>query len=263
MLTRPAVPGTAMSGGDVTITVSDGIGTVRFGHPKGNSLPGALLRRLADAIAWVGRDPAARVIVLRSDGTGPFCAGASFDELVDITDERAGEEFFGGFAHVILAMIRAPKFVLVRVHGRTAGGGVGIAAAGDYTFAVKSASAKLSELAVGIGPFVVGPVIERRIGRGPYAAMSVDADWRDGAWCERHGLYARACDDNASMDGSLNALAGTLASSNPDAMAAMKEVFWAGTEGWDDLLAERARMSGRLVLSDFTHSAIVKFRERT
>jgi methylglutaconyl-CoA hydratase len=260
MLTRPATPGTAVAGGDVTVTIADGIGTIRFGHPKGNSLPGVLLQRLAEAVTWVGKDPAARVIVLRSEGAGPFCAGASFDELVSISDAAEGEEFFSGFAKVILAMIRAPKFVLVRVQGRTAGGGVGIAAAGDYTFAVKSASAKLSELAVGIGPFVVGPVIERRIGQGPYAAMSVDADWRDAEWGARHGLYARLSDDVADMDAALNALAGTLAASNPEAMAEMKRVFWTGTEKWDALLAERARVSGKLVLSEFTRSAIAKFK---
>jgi methylglutaconyl-CoA hydratase len=260
MLTRPATPGTAVAGGDVTVTIADGIGTIRFGHPKGNSLPGVLLQRLAEAVTWVGKDPAARVIVLRSEGAGPFCAGASFDELVSISDAAEGEEFFSGFAKVILAMIRAPKFVLVRVQGRTAGGGVGIAAAGDYTFAVKSASAKLSELAVGIGPFVVGPVIERRIGQGPYAAMSVDADWRDAEWGARHGLYARVSDDVADMDAALNALAGTLAASNPEAMAEMKRVFWTGTEKWDALLAERARVSGKLVLSEFTRSAIAKFK---
>jgi methylglutaconyl-CoA hydratase len=262
MLTRPAIQGTAIAGGDVSVTISDGIGTVRFSHPKSNSLPSALLRRLAEAITWVGKDPAARVIVLRSEGTGPFCAGASFDELVAIASPEEGEEFFSGFARVILGMIRAPKFVLVRVHGRTAGGGVGIAAAGDYTFAVRSASAKLSELAVGIGPFVVGPVIERRIGNGPYAAMSVDADWRDAAWGEQHGLYARVFDDTALMDAEINALAGTLAASNPAAMAALKRVFWEGTDDWDSLLAERARISGTLVLSDFTRGAIAKFKSR-
>ncbi|MEP6991445.1 MAG: enoyl-CoA hydratase/isomerase family protein [bacterium] len=262
MLTRPAIPGTAVAGGDVSVTISDGIGTVSFSHPKSNSLPGELLQRLADAITWVGRDSAARVIVLRSEGTGPFCAGASFDELIDIADAEAGEEFFSGFARVILAMIRAPKFVVVRVHGRVAGGGVGIAAAGDYAYAVKGASAKLSELAVGIGPFVVGPVIRRRIGDGPYAAMSVDADWRDADWGERHSLYARVCPDVASMDASINALAGTLAASNSEAMTLMKEVFWAGTEEWDTLLAERARMSGRLVLSEFTRQSIAKFKGR-
>lgn len=217
---------------------------------------------MADAIEWLGKDAAARVLVLRSDGTGPFCAGASFDELLDISDAEQGEEFFSGFARVILAMIRAPKFVLVRVHGRTAGGGVGITAAGDYTFAVKTASVKLSELTVGIGPFVVGPVIERRVGYGPYAAMAVDADWRDAGWGERHGLYSRIFNDVASMDAAINGLAGALAASNPEAMTAMKQVFWEGTEAWDTLLAERARMSGSLVLSEFTRSAIAKFRER-
>src|SRR3954465_7247050 len=139
MLTRPATPGTSVAGGDVSITISDGIGTVSFSHPKGNSLPGALLTRLAEAIAWVGKDPGAKVILLRSEGNGPFCAGASFDELVSIGSMQQGEEFFSGFARVILAMIRAPKFVVVRVHGRTAGGGVGIAAAADYTYAVRGA----------------------------------------------------------------------------------------------------------------------------
>jgi methylglutaconyl-CoA hydratase len=257
---RPEAPESAQAEGDVTITMARGIGTIRFGHRKGNSLPSTLLRRLAEAVTRVGKDPDARVIVLRSEGSGPFCAGASFDELAGITDARAGEEFFGGFAGVILAMIRAPKLVLVRVHGRTVGGGVGIAAAGDSTFAVRGAAAKLSELAVGIGPFVVGPVIERRIGHGPYAAMAVDADWRNAEWCERHALYARVFDDVAVMDAELDALAGVLAASNPEAMAELKKAFWAGTDSWDSLLAERARMSGRLVLSEFTRGAIAKFK---
>ena len=262
MPTRPAETGTAVAGGHVAIAITDGVGTIRFSHPKGNSLPGDLLRRLASAVDELGKDPAASVIVLRSEGSGAFCAGASFDELTSISDASQGERFFSGFAEVILAMTRAPKLVLVRVQGRTAGGGVGLAAAGDYTFATRAASAKLSELAVGIGPFVVGPVIERRIGRGPYAAMSVDADWRDAEWCERHGLYARVFDDEAAMDAALDALASTLAVSNPEAMTALKHVFWEGTSHWETLLAERARMSGTLVLSEYTRNAIAKFRSR-
>jgi len=261
MTTRSGVDGTDTEG-DVTIAVDEGVGTIEFSHPKGNSLPSALLRQLAEGVQLLGESPEARVIVLGSGGTGPFCAGASFDELVAIDDERAGEEFFSGFARVILAMIRAPKFVLVRVHGRTAGGGVGIAAAGDYTFAVKSASAKLSELSVGIGPFVVGPVIERRIGCGPFSALAVDTDWRDAAWCERHGLYARVSDDADAMDAALGLLAGALRVSNPDAMAGMKRTFWQGTEQWDAMLAERARMSGSLVLSEYTRTAVARFRKR-
>ena len=254
--------GTAVAGGSVSVAILSGVATITFGHPKGNSLPGALLQHLAATIESVGLDAEVRVLVLRSEGTGPFCAGASFDELVSIADPEEGERFFSGFAAVILAMIRTPQFVLVRVHGKTAGGGIGIAAAGDYTFAVRSAAAKLSELAVGIGPFVVGPVISRRIGMGPFMAMSVDADWRDAAWCESHGLYARLFDDARAMDAAIDSLSATLAASNPVAMRLMKGVAWQGTEEWQFLLAERARMSGALVLSEFTRNAIAKFRAK-
>ena len=256
----PAIP--PLSDGEVSLAIDDGVGTIEFSHPKGNSLPGSLLGQLAEGVTMLADDRDARVIVVGSGGSGTFCAGASFDELVSISSEREGEEFFSGFARVILAMIRAPKFVLVRVHGRAAGGGVGIAAAGDYTFAVKAASVKLSELSVGIGPFVVGPVIERRIGNGAFAAMAVDTNWRDAAWCERHGLFARVFDDVDAMDAALALLARALAASNPAAMAAMKRAFWDGTDDWDGLLAARARVSGALVLSDFTRSAIARFRTR-
>jgi len=202
------------------------------------------------------------VIVLRSEGSGPFCAGASFHELTSVADAAAGRKFFSGFARVILAMIRAPKFVLARVHGKVAGGGVGLVAASDYTIAVQSASAKLSELALGIGPFVVGPCIERKIGLAAFSAMTVDADWRDADWCERHGLYSRVYLDAAEMDAALDTLAATLALSNPEAMAKLKQIFWTGTERWDDLLASRAMLSGAMVLSDYTRNAIERFRAR-
>jgi len=249
--------------GDVTLEIADGIATITFGHPKGNSMPGALLQLLALQIVAAGADPKAKVLVLRSEGTGPFCAGASFDELAAIDDPAAGKEFFSGFARVILAMIRTPKLIVTRVHGKVAGGGVGIVAASDFSMAVGAASAKLSELAVGIGPFVVGPAIERKIGLAAFSAMAVDADWRDAAWCERHGLYSRIYHDPSELDDAIAKLARTLAGSNPEAMAQMKQVFWAGTAEWDLLLAERAERSGTLVLSEFTRAAIAKFRKRS
>lgn len=248
--------------GTIDSSISGAVGTVEFFHPKGNSLPGTLLRDLAAEIERMGRDPAVRVIVLQSGGSGPFCAGASFDELVAIGDEAQGQEFFSGFSRVILAMIRAPKFVVTRVHGKAAGGAVGVVAASDFSIAVRSASAKLSELAIGIGPFVVGPVIQQKIGLAAFSAMAVDADWRDAEWCERHGLYSRLVDDNAALDAATAALATTLSQANPDAMAELKRVFWAGTDDWDALLATRAAMSGRMVLSEFTRGAIAKFKAR-
>ncbi len=258
----PAMTTTSGTDGSVMVRVNDRIATVSFQHPKGNSLPAALLKALASEIAAAGANSAVRVIVLRSEGTGPFCAGASFDELTAIATPAAGKEFFSGFAHVILAMIRAPQFVLVRVQGRAVGGAVGLIAASDYSFAVKAAPARLSELAIGIGPFVVGPCIERKIGLAAFSAMAVDADWHDAEWCERHGLYSQLYDSVAAMDAAIDSRARALADSNPEAMASLKAAFWAGTDGWDRLLAERAALSGTLVLSDFTRSAIARFRSR-
>ena len=258
---KPAATGAAADG-RVTVEVVEGVATVEFHHPKSNSLPGSLLAELAGAITRVGARADARVIVLRSAGDGAFCGGASFEELTAVTSAAGGTEFFSGFARVILAMIRTPQFILTRVHGKAAGGGVGLVAASDYSLAVRSAAARLSELALGLGPFVVGPCIERKIGLAAFSAMSVDADWRDAEWCERHGLYSRLHDDIPSMDAALAALAATLARSNPEAMKELKRAFWAGTEDWPELLTGRAALSGRMVLSDYTRRAIEGFRAR-
>jgi methylglutaconyl-CoA hydratase len=247
----------AIETGSVKTQVAEGIATVSFFHPKGNSLPGALLARLAEEITAQGRNPAANVIVLRSEGSGPFCGGASFQELQAITNREQGKQFFLGFARLILAMTRCPRFIIARVHGKAVGGGVGVCAAADYAFAVPGASVKLSELAVGIGPFVVGPVIERKIGLSAFSSLAVNAmEWRVAEWAREHGLFAEVRDTVEEMDQAIAELALRLASSNPDAMAQMKRIFWAGTEHWEQLLAERAEMSGTLVLSDFTRKAI-------
>jgi methylglutaconyl-CoA hydratase len=244
--------------GHVTSSIAEGIATVEFGHPKSNSLPGAILAWLAETVAQVAGSEATRVIVLRSGGGGAFCAGASFDELRTVADPETGLRFFSGFAQVILAMIRAPQFVLARVHGKAVGGGVGLVAAADYPIATRAAAVKLSELAVGIGPFVVGPPIERKIGLGAFGAMSVDADWRSAEWALQHGLYAALADDVAALDAQIEARARWLAAANPDAMTELKRVFWRATDHWDQLLIERAAISGRLVLGSAAQDAIAR-----
>ena len=246
--------------GLVAASVTDGIATVSFGHPKGNSLPGAILQALAAGLRDLAQDRSVRVIVLRSEGRGPFCAGASFDELVAIDGPERGRRFFSGFSAVILAMIRAPQFVVARVHGKATGGGVGLVAAADHAIATAGAACKLSELAIGIGPFVIGPVVEKKVGTAAFGAMSVDADWRDAAWAERHGLYARVVEDLPTLDAEVDALARRLAGFNPEAMAEIKRVVWSGTEHWEALMAERAEISGRLVLSEFTRRSIAAFK---
>ena len=246
--------------GTVSSLVSNGIADVSFGHPKSNSLPAFVLRALADEITAIGNRDDVRVILLRSYGTGAFCAGASFDELVAIHDPAGGKEFFMGFARVILAMTRCPKPIVTRVHGKVVGGGVGVVAASDYAIAVDKASLRLSELAVGIGPFVVGPVIERKIGPGAFAPMAIDADWRDAAWGERHGLYAMVVENVIALDERVAAFARQLAAANPEALAQIKQISWRGTDSWPQLLEERAAMSGTLVLSEYTRTAIAKFK---
>jgi methylglutaconyl-CoA hydratase len=242
--------------GTVTVAVNNGIAMVTFFHPKRNALPASVLRQLAEAIDHVGRNPEARVVILGSEGTGAFCAGASFDEMRAITTAEEGKEFFSGFARVILAMRRCPKVIIGRVQGKVVGGGVGLVAATDYSFALAGASIRLSELAVGLGPFVVGPVIERKIGRAAFAALALDADWRDAEWAERHGLFTRVMDTEAAMDSVLPALANRLVGTNPEALTQLKRVLWEGTNHWETLLFDRAAISGKLAMSEYTARAI-------
>ena len=251
-----------MSNGSVSTKIENGKATITFFHPQSNSLPGTLLRELADEITKAGNDSSAKVIVLRSEGQKAFCAGASFDELVSINDIETGTFFFSGFAGVINAMRKAPKFVICCVQGKAVGGGVGLASAADFTFAHESASVKLSELAVGIGPFVVGPAVERKIGTAAFTQLSINASaWKDANWAREKGLYAEVFSTHEDLFQAVDELSNSLALSNPEAMSMLKKVFWEGTENWDQLLLERAGMSGKLVLSDFTRNAISKFKQ--
>jgi methylglutaconyl-CoA hydratase len=252
-----------MEQGHVEIQTSEGIGTVTFGHPQSNSLPGHLLRSLADAISTLDNDEHIRVIVLQSFGEKTFCAGASFDELVAISDKTSGLAFFSGFAMVINACRKSKKLIIGRIQGKAVGGGVGLAASVDYCFANATASVKLSELAVGIGPFVVGPAVQRKIGLSGMSELAIQAtEWRSAAWAKQKGLYNEVYDTTEAMDEAINILAARLATSNPEAMKELKNIFWEGTEHWDQHLMDRAGISGRLVLSSFTRSAIQSFKSK-
>lgn len=249
--------------GQVTYSLSDSIGTITFGHPSHNSLPGHLLDQLANTITAAGEDPDCTVIILQSEGDRTFCAGASFDELVAIDNEINGKAFFMGFAKVINACRTCPKFIIGRVQGKAVGGGVGVASAVDYCIASKYASVKLSELAIGIGPFVVGPAVERKLGTSAFSQLAINAtEWKTAAWAQSKGLYHEVFDDNTQVDAYVADLAKRLSEMNPEAMKLLKEVCWKGTENWGDLLEERAAMSGKLVLSDFTKNAIAKFKAK-
>lgn len=240
-----------------------GITSIEFFHPQSNSLPSNLLHDLAVAIKHAGNDPSTVVVIIRSAGEKAFCAGASFDELMAIKNEKEGLQFFSGFAHVINAMRKSSKFIIGRIHGKCVGGGVGLAASMDYAIAMESAEVKLSELAIGIGPFVVGPAVERKIGKAAFTHLSIDATmWRNSDWARRKGLFAEVYNTFEDMDEAITRLANTLSHSSPEAMAEMKKIFWKETEHWDELLIERAKISGKLVLSEFTRNAINKFKAK-
>lgn len=254
---------TQINDGYVKVEKEHGITTIEFHHPQSNSLPGKLLDALAQTIHSEGIDSNTKVIILRSAGERSFCSGASFDELSAITNEHDGLKFFTGFSKVINAMRKAPKFIIARIHSKCVGGGVGIAAAADYAIAVEGADVKLSELAVGIGPFVVGPAVERKIGLSAFSQLTIDASmWRSADWARRKGLFAELHADVAGMDNSIERLSETLAHSNAEAMHELKKVFWNGCERWDELLAERAAISGRLILSNESKKFIEKFKSK-
>jgi len=249
--------------GYVTSETHKGITTIEFFHPQSNSLPHRLLEDLANEIHAMGTDHDTKVIVLRSGGEKAFCAGASFEELSHIETEKKGFDFFSGFADVINAMRKCPKLIIGRIHGKCVGGGVGLAAAVDYAIAYEKVDVRLSELAIGIGPFVVGPAIERRIGTSAFGHLAIDAAmWRNSEWSKKKGLFAEVHETIEGMDESISRLAHELSHSSPAAMLELKKILWKGTEHWDNLLFDRAEISGKLVVSSFAKHAIEKFKAK-
>ena len=250
-----------MSESYVKYNSNKGVGYIEFFHPAHNSLPGDLLGELARTITNAGNDESVNVLVVKSGGDRTFCAGASFNELVDIEDEETGEKFFSGFANVINAMRKCPKFIIGRIQGKAVGGGVGLAAATDYCMATKFAEIKLSELNVGIGPFVVGPSIQRKIGLSGMSQIAMDANaFYPAEWARQKGLYTHVYETTEELDEAVENFADSLTAYNPKAMSEMKTMFWRGTDDWDMLLMQRAKISGRLVLSEFTKDTLRNYK---
>ena len=250
-----------MSDPYVKLDIINEVGYIEFFHPAHNSLPGNVLAKLASTIEDAGTNDAIKVIVLKSGGDRTFCAGASFKELVNIDNPTTGKIFFSGFANVINAMRKCPKFIIGRIQGKTVGGGVGLAASTDYCMATKFAAIKLSELNIGIGPFVVGPAIERKMGLSAMSQIAIDANsFYPAEWAKQKGLFTHVYESTEVLDDAVKATAEHLCTYNTEAMTEMKKVFWKGTDDWDELLAERAQTSGRLVLSEFTKEKLKGFK---
>jgi len=252
-----------METGSINLSIDNNIAKITFSHPKGNSLPSVLLKDLTNKFHELGNNKNVKIIILASDGNGAFCAGASFDELQSIKDFVTGKEFFMGFARLIIAMTNCPKFIIARIHGKAVGGGVGLISAADYAIASSNVSIRLSEFALGIGPFVVAPAIERKIGLNALASMTIDTEWRDSNWGLSRGLFSKVVETIAELDLSVDSLADNLASHSLESISMLKKMFWQDTENWNELLEQRAEMSGKLVLSKFTREAINDFKQKS
>ena len=252
----------ASESGSLHTQITNKVATVIFGHPASNSFPSNLLDRLTNELNHLSESNDVSVIVLKSEGNRAFCAGASFDELVAITNLEEGKTFFSGFANVINAMRSCSKIIIGAVQGKAVGGGVGLAAACDYTLATEHASVKLSEFTIGIGPFVIAPAVERKIGIAGLSELTIAADeWKTAYWAKEKGLFAKVFETQEELSLEVEILANKLASYNAEALHQMKKVFWKDTGNWNTLLAERAEISGKLVLSEFTKEALKKFRK--
>jgi len=253
---------TTRPNGSLYVHTQNKIATIEFGHPSSNSFPSELLERLRKAIEEVSQNESAHVVILKSEGDRAFCAGASFDELVNITDLAEGKRFFSGFANVINAMRKCSKPIIGRVQGKAVGGGVGLASACDYCLATDAAAIKLSELTVGIGPFVIEPVVSRKIGLSAFETLAWDASqWKNAYWAKEKGLYTKVFEKITELDKEIEQLASNLASYNSAALQALKKINWKGTDHWDQLLIERSAISGELVLSKHTKEALSKFKK--
>ena len=248
------------SSGSLYTKIEHKIATIEFGHPASNSFPSELLERLANEFNTLSNNNELAIIVLKSEGDRAFCAGASFDELVAINNLEEGKKFFSGFANVLNAMRTCSKLIVGRVQGKAVGGGVGLISACDYVLATEASSVKLSEISIGIGPYVIAPAVQRKIGVAALSELTLDAtSWKNAYWAKEKGLYARVFESISELDAEVNLMSEKLASYNPEALKELKNIFWEGTEDWDQLLTERAKITGKLVLSEFTKNALAKF----
>ncbi len=237
-----------------------GFARIVFAHPSHNSMPSGLLAELVRKIDEAAADPAVRAVLLRSAGDETFCAGANLDELLAIEDEATGTDFFMGFANVILAMRRCPKPIVVAVQGKAIGGGVGIAAAADYTLGCKGAQVRLSELAIAIGPFVILPALIRKMGVSAASELCWDTQWHDSRWAREHNLYQRVYAGPEELFREARLLAKRLAEHSPAATTRLKRSLWEGTDHWPEELARRAEITGQLVLTPEAKGALAKFK---
>lgn len=239
--------------GTVVYTASPPLAHIEFYHPKGNSLPSRILEELTLAFRRASEEPDLRVITLQSRGDGAFCGGANLDELRAIRDFESGKAYFMRIAELLTAMRDTPGCIIAKVQGPAVGGGVGLIAASDFVCAGQDAPVRLSEVSLGIGPFVIGPAVIRKIGLSAFSTLSLDAGtWYDAHWARSFGLYNRVVESHVELDRVAEQLAGDLAASGPSAVTTLKRELWRGENDWPARLEESAEQSAKLLMTEHT-----------
>ncbi len=235
------------------------IGFLEFGNPAGNSLPSPLLKAFKAGLIALEKDSNVRVIVIQSFGDRAFCGGASLAEMKTLQTLEEATAFFMGIADLINTLRSLSKFVIGRVHGKVVGGGVGLVAACDYVLANRTAQIKLSELSIGIGPYVIEPVVSRKIGGTAFAQLSLDAhQWKSATWAEDKGLYNALFETQVELDLAVKTNAERFASYPEKAVKTLRKLHWKETEHWDKLLPKNAAITGELALQEATQNILKK-----
>lgn len=247
--------------GSLHSRISKGIATIEFGHPKANSLTSALLEGLMQEFNSLSENDKVSLILLKSKGEGAFCAGASFDELLQIDNLTDATHFFNGFANVFLAMRNCKKPIVGQIQGKATGGGVGLIAACDYTLATENAWIRLPELAIGIAPFVIAPVLIRKIGTTALNEMYMTPNlWKESHWAQRYNLYTQVLKNIKELNEQTAHFTENLAKINSNVLAEMKQITWKNTENWSEELHKNATLSAKFLLSEETKSILMNFK---
>lgn len=244
----------------VQLNITHNIATISFYSIKSNSFTSIMLHELSQLLDEVSKNETINVVILKSEGEKTFCAGASFDELLQVENEEDASLFFSGFAKVILAMKNCKIPIITRVQGNAVGGGVGIIAASDYAFSLNNCKVKLSELSLGFGPFVIEPAVSRKIGIIAMQNISYNpVEWKNIQWARENNLFQETFETIELMDEKIEIFVNQLSNYSRDALVELKKVFWNNTEHWDKLLYERAAISGKLALSSYTKVKLKEF----
>ena len=225
----------------VTLSVEDGVGTIRLDRPKMNAIDDALYRGVHAAAQQAAADPAVRAVVLYG-GERVFAAGADIKAMSALSREQMltwGRELTESFTEVQ----RIPKPVIAAITGYALGGGYELALCADFRVLGAGARIGQPEILLGVIPGAGGT---QRLARlvGPATAKDLVFTGRHvGAEEALEIGLADAVVPDDEVYATAVAMAAKFAAGPPLALAAAKRAV---DEGLDLPLAEGLALESRL-----------------